>query len=75
MLTSSEQGDANKFKKEREEKMNYNLDGREIIDPTKVVNEVAADLQKEKYLDEYIKTMQQQGEELNKADVSAALDS
>lgn len=51
--------------------MNYDLDDdRGIIDPNGIVAEVASELKKEKYLQEYINAMQQQGINLSKADVS-----
>jgi excinuclease UvrABC helicase subunit UvrB len=64
------QGDAKKFKEEREVNMNYKFDDREILDPVEVVKSVIADLKSEENLREYLRTMNLQDEGLDIQEVS-----
>ncbi|KAH0172302.1 hypothetical protein KCU67_g1786, partial [Aureobasidium melanogenum] len=68
-------GDAEKFKKEREVNMNYNLDDRRtIIDTADLVSSVAADLKSKKNLDRYLNAIEDLGLELQEEAVQDCLE-
>lgn len=74
MLLKMVQGDAKKFKKERETNMAFFGDERrEIVDASEIVTQVVSNLGKDEYRSTYTDAMQAQGVTLSDAEVSLVL--